>query len=98
MLSQIQPDGSQPQEQKRTCAFGYSVLNPSFIDTFCTMAERDGEDCTLIRDRYEKGLKFLSPYIGHKNKFPYKEIGKWENSEQLLQRLIKNEQNRKGHL
>lgn len=85
---QITADGLQPQELKRTKAFNYSILNLSFISRFCQMASRDGQDCSESEARLNKGISYLSQYLGHKENFPYQEIGDWQSEEQALRKVM----------
>lgn len=85
---QITTEGLQPQELKRTKAFNYSILNLSFISRFCLMASRDGQDCSESEARLNQGISFLSQYLGHKENFPYQEIGDWQSEEQALRKVM----------
>lgn len=90
--SQVMADGTQPLELKRTKAFNYSILNLSFIARFCSMAERDGQDCGNSKERLAQGLKFLSQYLGHQEQFPYQEVGDWQAEEKALRKVLNRDE------
>ncbi|HAH26097.1 MAG TPA: alginate lyase [Prolixibacteraceae bacterium] len=81
--SQMDADGSFPQELKRTKPFGYSLFN---IDALCNLAqilstkednlwEFKTDDGKTLR----KGMEFIYPYIADKSKWPYaKDIYIWD--------------------
>lgn len=81
--TQMDADGSFPQELKRTKPFGYSLFN---IDAMCNLAqilsttednlwEFKTEDGKSLR----KGMEFIYPYIADKSTWPYdKDIYIWE--------------------
>lgn len=81
--SQMDPDGSFPQELKRTKPYGYSLFN---IDAMCNLAQilstpednlwefKTEDDKTL-----KKGMEFIYPFIVDKSKWPFaKDIYIWE--------------------
>jgi len=74
----IQPDGRQPHELARTKSLGYSAMNLDGFFRLATMAEKLGVDLWHYESRdgrsIRKALDFLVPYVGPKNKWPYKQI------------------------
>ena len=91
--TQIAPDGSQPQELRRTLSFHYSIYNLNFFADLCMLAHRVGvnlEDyvSTDGRSLYQ-ALNFLSPYMGKSvEEWPYKQIHGWGEKQQDLARLL----------
>ena len=89
ILKQVEKDGSQPKELKRTLAFHYSWYNLSHMLDFYTIAKNNGLDtrkATEIQGRsYYKALDFLANYIGKDvSKWPYKQISGWEHAQHEL--------------
>ena len=89
IFTQVEPDGSQPQELRRTLGFGYSQYNLThFIDIF-RMAQKLGiriDDATSADGRsFYKALDFLTPYVGKEvTAWPYQQIGEWDYKQQEL--------------
>ena len=76
--AQVRPDGSQPQELRRTLAFGYSQYNLSHIIDVMLMARHAGYQMEGL-DLVEKAADFLVPYMGKKvEEWPYKQISEWD--------------------
>jgi hypothetical protein len=89
ILKQIEIDGSQPKELKRTQAFHYSWYNLSHMLEFYTIAKNNGFDirtATEIQERsYFKALDFLTNYIGKSSDdWPYKQLSGWEHAQHEL--------------
>ena len=83
IFQQIQPDGRQPQELRRTLAFGYSQYNLSHMIDVFMMAQHMGikiDDATSADGAgFYKGMDFLLPYVGVSvDKWPYQQISEWE--------------------
>lgn len=87
IYTQIEPDGRQPHELRRTLAFGYSQYNLShLLDIFC-MAQKIGmkiDDVTSADGRsFYKGMDFLARYMGKDVKeWPYQQISEWNHKQQ----------------
>ena len=87
IFTQIEPDGRQPHELRRTLAFGYSQFNLShFIDIFL-MAQKIGisiDNATSTDGRnFYKAMDFLAPYVGKDVKdWPYQQISEWDYKQQ----------------
>lgn len=86
---QIEPDGRQPQELRRTLAFGYSQFNLHHIIDLMLMAKNAG----MPVDNYASvdghslyaALDFLQPYMGKTvQEWPWKQISQWEEKQQDL--------------
>lgn len=90
-FTQIQPDGRQPAELRRTLAFGYSVYNMThYLDIFM-MAKNLGisiDKATSADGRsFYKAVDFLLPYMGKSVKsWPYSQISQWDIKQQELAR------------
>ena len=86
IFTQIEPDGSQPQELRRTLSFGYSQFNlHHMIDVFL-MGQRinihiDNSTSDDGRNFY-KAVDFLTPYLGKAvNEWPFRQISDWEGKQ-----------------
>ena len=76
--AQIQPDGKQPQELRRTLAFGYSQYNLSHMIDVLLMARHAGYQTEGL-DLVEKAADFLLPYMGKQvAEWPYQQISEWD--------------------
>lgn len=73
---QIEPDGTQPRELKRTRSFIYSVMNLDRMMDFLLMAKFYGRPIKASRlERYYKAWEYLMPYVGEGQKdWPYKQV------------------------
>lgn len=87
IFTQIEPDGSQPYELRRTLAFGYSQYNLAHLIDIFQMARKidqkiDGMTSADGRNFY-KAMDFLVPYMGKKvTDWPYQQISGWEGKRQ----------------
>lgn len=87
IYTQIEPDGCQPHELRRTLAFGYSQYNLThLLDIFC-MAQKIGlkiDDATSADGRnFYKAMDFLAKYVGKDVKdWPYQQISEWDYKQQ----------------
>lgn len=87
IFQQIEPDGSQPQELRRTLAFGYSEYNLKHMIEIFAMGRKLGlpiDNSTSADGRnFYKAMDFLVPYVGKDVKeWPYKQISEWEYKQQ----------------
>ncbi len=89
IFRQIMPDGSQPEELKRTLAFGYSEYNLKHMVEIVLMGQKAGihlekavsEDGRSIF----KAFDFLTPYLGRPvTEWPYEQISEWDYKQQEL--------------
>lgn len=83
IYKQVDPDGKQPQELKRTLAFGYSQFNLSHMTDIFLMARKMGiliDDSTSEDGRnFYKAVNFLTQYLGRDvQEWPYQQISDWE--------------------
>lgn len=89
LFLQIEPDGSQPQELRRTLSYWYSTYNIEHMVDVMYMAKGmkpgiydavspDGRSIT-------KAIDFLVPYVGKEvHEWPYQQISNWEGSRQSV--------------
>lgn len=82
--AQIMPDGTQPQELRRTLAFGYSEYNLAHIIDVFQIAGNVGvslEGMPLVK----KAADYLAPYLGKKvEDWPYQQISQWDYKQNEL--------------
>lgn len=89
MFTQIEPDGKQPHELRRTLAFHYSIYNIQFmVDMFATAQNLGtniiGQESADGRSLY-KAVDFLTPYLGKTvSEWPYQQISGWDKAQQDL--------------
>lgn len=90
ILPQINDDGKQPEELKRTKAFHYSIYNLEHLVDFCKMQKTLGNDFLNNEGkRILSALEYLQQFVGRKQDFPYQEIGDWNAAEQKLNKLLR---------
>lgn len=73
---QIEADGSQPRELKRTRSFSYSIMNIDRTMDFLLMASFYGNPLPKEDvDLFLKSIEFILPYTGIKHEqWPYKQV------------------------
>ena len=83
MVPQIEPDGRQPRELRRTLAFGYSQYNLShIIDVFQIARAASFNMQPEALPLLEKAADFLAKYLGKKvQEWPYQQISEWDNKQ-----------------
>lgn len=91
VFTQVQPDGRQPAELRRTLAFGYSVYNLTHYIEIYMMAKNLGLSIDKAASSdgrsFYKAMDFLLPYMGKDVKsWPYQQISQWELKQQELAR------------
>ena len=86
MLTQIEPDGSQPHELWRTLAFGYSQYNLThMIDVFQIAKHTSGSTLLARMPLLEKAADFLAQYLGKPVEvWPYQQISEWDYKQNEL--------------
>jgi hypothetical protein len=82
--NQMAPDGSFPQELRRTKPYGYSIFNLDAMATICeTLSTKDDNLWNYVTadgKSIKKGIEYLFPYIADKNKWPFaKDVMYWDN-------------------
>lgn len=88
--NQIEEDGKQPAELKRTKAFSYSLYNLTHIIDFCLLARYWDEDYYEHNGkRVDAAISFLDYYINNKNRFPYQQITSWEDCRKTFDGQLK---------
>jgi hypothetical protein len=93
LFTQIEPDGSQPHELRRTLAYHYSVYNLYFMVDMAAIANGFGintrEWVSPDGRSIYKAVDFLTPYLGKEvEAFPYRQISGWERAQQALCREL----------
>lgn len=84
---QIDEEGKQPAELKRTMGYGYSVGNLNNIVDFCLIMEQSG--INFYKDNQQKidsAFDYLFQFVGNQESFPYQQITGWDYCEKMLQR------------
>lgn len=87
IFPQVEPDGSQPHELRRTLAFHYSQYNLTHFIDIMMMAQKldlriDNATSADGRNFY-KAMDFLTPYVGKSlSEWPYQQISGWEDTQQ----------------
>ena len=87
LLKQINPDGSQPQELRRTLAFGYSQYNLTHIINIYQIARHADKWSTVAPHLplVEKAADFLATYLGKDvDAWPYQQISEWDYKQNEL--------------
>lgn len=87
IFTQIEPDGRQPQELRRTLAFGYSQFNLQHMTDIFLMAGKLGihiDNATSPDGRnFYKAVDYIAPYLGKElSQWPYQQISDWESKQQ----------------
>ncbi len=83
IFAQVMPDGRQPQELRRTLAFGYSQYNLSHMIDVFQMGRHMGiniDDAVSAEGAgFYKAMDFMLPYVGvGVDKWPYQQISEWD--------------------
>ena len=72
---QIEPDGSQPQELRRTKPYGYCLFNLEALTTLCQIVSETGDDLWKFTTPDGRGvaraIEFLYPYMKDKKSWPH---------------------------
>lgn len=79
ILNQIDPDGSQPYELKRTKSFNYSVFNLQAFFLLAEMGKNAGVDlysfASATGSSLRKAVDFVAPFVDSTKQWPYQELG-----------------------
>lgn len=89
MFTQIEPDGRQPMELKRTLAFHYSIFNLEHMMDLFFIARSAGRsienEASADGRSFWKALDYIAPYMGKNvEDWPYKQIHEWDKKQQEL--------------
>lgn len=89
IYKQIEPDGRQPHELRRTLAFGYSQFNLHHMIDVILMGQKLGFqiDKAVSGDgrSFYKAVDFLVPYLGKRVKdWPYQQLSSWEEKQKAF--------------
>lgn len=79
--AQIDDEGKQPRELSRPRAMTYSIANLQYFMDYVTITHNKS-------DKVFKAIDYLQQFIGNPDKFPYKEVGEWDNEMTKLRFLI----------
>ena len=86
---QIDEEGKQPAELKRTIGFGYAVGNLNNIVDFCLIMEQAGVHFYKDNQRkIDSAFEYLLQFVGNHEAFPYQQIEGWEGYEAKLERNV----------
>jgi hypothetical protein len=93
IMHQIEPDGSQPHELKRTKSMTYSILNLSGLTKLAFLGRKEGVAIDLWQDKSTSGTlkkahEFLYPYIDTNKVWPYQQLGSMDNAAERLQKMF----------
>lgn len=81
---QMGPDGSFPQEIRRTKPYGYSLFNLDALTMVCLILSDRNNNLwdyhTADGKSVRKGIEFMYPYVADKSKWTYnKDVMYWDN-------------------
>lgn len=87
--AQINADGSQPSELKRTRAFFYSMYNLGHIIDFCYIARYWYPNYyNDHKVKIDMAFEFLGKYVDTPETFPYQQISNWADCQQDYYRQL----------
>ena len=93
IVLQIEPDGSQPHELKRTKGLTYSILNLSALTKLAFYGKRLGVELwerTSKEGDLQKAYDFLYPYLDDTSIWPYEQLGDMKKARERLRRMFVN--------
>lgn len=92
IAAHIRPDGSQPEELKRTKSLSYSILNLSGLTDLAYFGKKLGLDLWDYSPpeagSIQKGYAFLYPYAEEKEPWKGRQLGDLQGQVERLQRLF----------
>ena len=84
---QIEPDGRQPEELRRTCAFHYSLFNLRALSCIARIGERVGIDLWNYESEdgrsIKKALDWILNYADGTVEWPYKQIKEFNRTREI---------------
>lgn len=81
---QLEDDGRQPAELRRTNAFAYSVGNLKNIVDFALIMEKNGvKYYKRNQKKIDKAFHYLSQFVDNHDAFPYQQKNNWEPYENM---------------
>lgn len=86
IAAQIDDEGHQPRELARPRALTYSVGNLQYFVDYCALTQ-------TTSPRVNSAIDYLQQFIGHRDAFPYQEVGDWDGEITKLQYLIQRARN-----
>lgn len=87
--AQIDDEGKQPAELRRTVGFGYSVGNLEEIIRFCLVMENLGVPLYKEnQDKIDKAIDYLYQFVDNHDAFPYQQTVSWSWYEDRLRKII----------
>ena len=96
---QIDENGRQAEELKRTKAFSYSVFNLTHVMDFCYLVRYWYPDYyQKYGKRVDKAFDFLFYYSANQESFPYKQIVSWRGPVRTLKNQLRRRDRLKGKL
>ena len=88
IFSQIEPDGSQPRELKRTKSFSYSTMNLHGFMELVSLGQKVGIDLWNIESEdgrsIKKGYQYMVPYLTKEKEWEHKQIASIKSSKAKL--------------
>ena len=88
---QINADGSQPHELKRTKSLTYSILNLNALVKLAFLGNKVGiniAERTSIDGDMQKAFDFLYPYLDKSHLWPYQQIGNYDDAITRLTKMF----------
>ncbi len=87
LFKQVEPDGSQPHELRRTLAYHYSLYNIAHMIDMAAIAKSLGIDLIKVESgdgrNFYKAMDFITPYLGKDiSAWPYQQISGWNEKQQ----------------
>jgi hypothetical protein len=82
LIKQIAPDGSFPEELRRTKPYGYSLFNLDAMATVCRILSTAGDNLFVFESpaggSMKKAMAYMFPFIADKGKWPHsKDVMYW---------------------
>ncbi len=88
ILSQIEPDGSQPLELARTKSFHYSVMNLHGFLELARLGQKVGVNLWDLESKdgrsIKKGYQYMLPYLTNEKEWEYQQIKEIKHSREKL--------------